>query len=193
MIKQIYDLVKKCSKEHKLVNSFKYDLLSKAAGVGEDPTPLVFLEMPLYFGNVNVQDGTVPCSFSIDIVLNPQSLENYDVEQLTDVSCQEIASQIAQQFIARMRNLYRDGESSVNIINYSILTLQRWYDDASYGVRLSIKASVVNEISFCSDDDYFDPNKEFNNEELLSSIDTDDASGCESLSLSWKLPTINFN
>lgn len=190
MVNQVYSLIKRLAREHKLINSFKYEMLSKAAGVGEDITPLVFLEMPIYFGNVKVQDGTVPCQFNIDILLNPQALENYNVDQLTDVSCQEIASQIAQQFIARIRNLYKEGETTVSILDYSIVTLQRWYDDSSYGVRLSIKASVINEIQFCSDDDYFDPNKEFNNDVILPSIDTDDAQGC--VSMDYKLPNFTL-
>ena len=191
MIAQVYNLVKRLSREHKLIQSFKYEMLSKSAGVGEDQYPLVFLEMPLYFGNLEVQGGVIPTTFNIDIVLNPQSLENYDVEQLTDVSCQEIASQIAQQFIARMRNLYKEGESTVNVYNYSIMTLQRWYDDASYGVRLTVNASVINEINFCLDDDYFDPEKEFNKDTLLQPIDTDDAEGC--VNFSWKLPNITLD
>lgn len=186
MIKQVYDLILKISREHKLINSFKYEMLSKAAGTGEDATPLVFLEMPLYFGSVNIQDGTIPVTFNVDIILNPQALENFDVEQLTDVSCQEIASQIAQQFIARMRNLYNDDETTVNVQNYSILTLQRWYDDASYGVRLTVNATVINEINFCMDDDYFDKEKEFKKDNLLEHIDTEDAAGCSELS--YKLP-----
>ena len=191
MIKQVYDLIKRLSREHRLINGFKYDMLSKAAGTGEDHTPLVFLEMPIYFGSINVQDGTIPTTFNIDIVLNPQALENYDVEQLTDVSCQEIASQIAQQFIARIRNLYKEGETTVNVQNYSILTLQRWYDDASYGVRLTVNATVINEINFCMDDDYFDPNKELKKDDLLEPIDTEDASGC--INFSWKLPNITLD
>lgn len=191
MVKQVYDLIKRVATEHKLVNSFKYEMLSKAAGIGEDPTPLVFLEMPIYFGNAEVQDGVIPCSFNIDIVLNPQALENFDVEQLTDVSCQEIASQIGQQMIARMRNLYINDETTVHVLDYSVVTLQRWYDDASYGVRMTINANIVNEIEFCMDDDYFDPNKEFRKEQLLNVVDTEDASGC--VPLSWKLPTINLD
>lgn len=186
MIKQVYDLILRISREHKLINSFKYEMLSKAAGTGEDATPLVFLEMPLYFGSVNIQDGTIPVTFNVDIILNPQALENFDVEQLTDVSCQEIASQIAQQFIARMRNLYMNDETTVNVQNYSILTLQRWYDDASYGVRLTVNATVINDINFCMDDDYFDKDKEFKKDNLLEHIDTEDAAGCSELS--YKLP-----
>lgn len=190
MVKQVYDLVKQLATEHVLINSFKYDRLSKSAGTGEDKTPLVFLEMPIYFNKTEPFGGVVPCSFNIDIVLNPQALSNYDVEQLTPVTCQEIASQIAQQFIARMRNLFNEQKSEVSVQNYSILTLQRWYDDSSYGVRVTINANVVNEINFCLDDDYFDPNKEFKKDKILPDIDTTDATGC--VSMSYKLPTISL-
>lgn len=190
MIKQVYDLMKRVSREHRLIQCFKYDMLSKSAGVGEDLYPLVFLEMPIYFNSVGVQDGTVPTTFNFDIVLNPQALENYDVPQLKDVSCQEIASQVAQQMIAHIRNLYKEGETDVNVQSYSIMTLQRWYDDNSYGVRVTVYGSIKNEIGFCSDDDYFDPSKEFSKDTLLQPIDTDDASGCQELS--YKLPNITL-
>lgn len=186
MIKQVYDLVKELATKHRLIRGFKYDQLSKGAGIGEDNTPLVFLEMPIYFDTYKVMDGSIPCTFNIDIVLNPQALENYNVRQLTDVSCQEIASQIAQQFIARMKNLYLNDESTVNVQSYSILTLQRWYDDASYGVRLTVNATIVNEINFCMDEDYFDEKKELDENTILPEIDTDDAQCC--VPLSYKLP-----
>ena len=188
MVKTIIDLVRGLAETHKLIRSFRYDSLGKAAGTGEDDVPLVFLEMPIYYGDVGVMQGVIPCTFNVDIVLNPQALENFDVEQLTPESCQEIASQVAQQFVARMRNLYRDGDSTVSVLSYSILTLQRWYDDSSYGVRLTVDCTVVNEIGFCVDDDYFDSGKTFDNSSLLPDIDTDGATGC--VSLSYKLSNI---
>lgn len=190
MVKKIIDLVRDIAQTHKLIRSFRYDQLGKAAGTGEDECPLVFLEMPLYFGNVLTMQGIIPSTFSLDIVLNPQALENFDVTQLTPESCQQIASQIAQQFIARMRNLYVAGESEVSVVSYSILTLQRWYDDNSYGVRLTVDCKVVNNIGFCLDDDYFDSGKTFDNQALLPDIDTDGALGC--LSLDFKLPNIDL-
>lgn len=190
MIKQVYDLIKTLATEHKVIRGFKYDTLSKAAGTGEDNYPLVFLEMPLMFGRANLNDGAIPCQINLDIVLNPQALDNFKVNPLTPVTCQEIASQIALQFIARMRNLYKEGESTVSINSYSILTLQRWYDDKSYGVRLSINAMVQSEINWCLDDDYFDPEKELPKDDILEDVNTDDAEGCTPLS--WKLPKIDL-
>ena len=186
MIKQVYDVVKELATQHKLINSFKYGLLSKKAGTGEDVMPLVFLEMPIYFGKVGILDGIVPVQFNIDIVLTPQAFDNFPVNPLNPQTCQEIASQIALSFVARMRNLYKDRMTTLSVTNYSILTLQNWYDDKCYGVRLSVNAEIMNEINFCLDDDYFDPDKELNEAELLKDIDTDDATGC--IQLSYKLP-----
>jgi hypothetical protein len=190
MIKRIHDLVERLAREHKLVNTFKYEMLSKSAGSGEDITPLVFLEMPIYFNNMVTLGGVIKATFNIDIVLNPQALHNYEIPQLTGADCQQIASQIAQQFIARMRNLYLNQESSIEVADYSIMTLQRWYDDASYGVRLTVRANLENEINFCMDDDYFDPTKEFTEKDILPKVDTNDSQGC--VSLGWKLPQIDL-
>lgn len=190
MINKIVDSVRQMASEHKLIRTFVYDELNKLAGIGEQIYPLVFLEMPLYFSRASVTDGLIPVTFNIDIVLNPQALTNYPVRQLSPLSCQEIASQIALQFVARFRNLYKDGKSEIDVTSYSILTLQRWYDDKSYGVRLTINADVMSDIALCSDDDYFDPEKELTEKDLLDDIDTDNAQGCTSLS--YKLPKINI-
>ena len=190
MINKIVDIVKQMATEHKLIKSFIYDELNKLAGIGEQKYPLVFLEMPIYYSKASVMDGVMPVTFNIDIVLNPQAFHNYPVKQLTPLSCQEIASQIALQFVARLRNLYKDGKSEIDVTNYSILTLQRWYDDKSYGVRITVNADVKSDIALCSDDDYFDPNKELTEKDLLNNIDTDDAQGCQSLS--YKLPKIKI-
>lgn len=88
MIKRIHDLVERLAREHKLVNTFKYEMLSKSAGSGEDITPLVFLEMPIYFNNMVTLGGVIKATFNIDIVLNPQALHNYEIPQLTGADCQ---------------------------------------------------------------------------------------------------------
>ena len=55
MIKDIVDLFYRLSEQHKLVKSFKYDRVSKGAGVGDEFHPMVFLEDPLFFGNASAQ------------------------------------------------------------------------------------------------------------------------------------------
>ena len=191
MINKIVDTVKQMATEHKLIRSFVYDELNKLAGIGEQIYPLVFLEMPIYYSKAAVTDGLIPVTFNIDIVLNPQALRNWPIKQLTPLSCQEIASQIGLQFVARLRNLFKEQKSEIDVTAYSILTLQRWYDDKSYGVRLTINADVMSDIALCSDDDYFDPDKELTEKDLLNNIDTEDAQGCTSLS--YKLPKIQLD
>ena len=49
----------------------------------------------------------------------------------------------------------------------------------------------MSDIALCSDDDYFDPEKELTEKDLLNNIDTEDAQGCQSLS--YKLPKIQLD
>ena len=98
MINKIVETVKQMATEHKLIRSFVYDELNKLAGIGEQIYPLAFLEMPIYYSRAAVTDGLIPVTFNIDIVLNPQALRNWPIKQLTPLSCQEIASQIAVCF-----------------------------------------------------------------------------------------------
>lgn len=190
MVKEIYDTIKKVAETHKLIKTFRYDMLSNVGGNGEDTYPMIFLEMPLYLGTTSVTKGTTPFTINLDIVLTPQALENYDVKQLSNVSCQHMASQIALQIVSRLRNLYRNDESTMEVKNYSMMTLQNWYDDSAYGVRLTIDGTIYNEINYCTDDDYFDENKKIDKEHFLSKINTDDAEGCKSFE--YKLPNFDL-
>lgn len=179
MIKEIVNLFYKLSEKHKLIRSFKYDRLSKGAGVGDEMMPHVFLEDPLYFGNTDTTTGTVPVTINFDVVVTPQLLENWKIYASTEAG-QNLCYHIALNFIAKIREMIKDGvlEWVLSIASWNFITLKHWYDNDADGVRFTIVLNVRNQINFCDTDEHFDEEKEFDIKKYLPEIETDDASGC---------------
>lgn len=179
MVKDIVDLFYELSEKHKLIRSFKYDRLSKGAGVGDEMMPHVFLEDPLYFGNTDTTTGTVPVTINFDIVITPQLLENWGINPSTEAG-QNLCHGIALNFIAKIRQMMKDGDllNVLSIASWNFVTLKHWYDNDCDGVRCTLVLNVRNEINFCDTDEHFDENKEFDIKKYLPEIETDDASGC---------------
>lgn len=179
MVKDIVDLFYELSEKHKLIRSFKYDRLSKGAGVGDEMMPHVFLEDPLYFGNADTNSGTVPVTINFDIVITPQLLENWGINPSTEAG-QNLCHSIALNFIAKIRQMMKDGDllSVSSIASWNFVTLKHWYDNDCDGVRCTLVLNVRNEINFCDIDEHFDEEKEFDIKKYLPEIDTDSAQGC---------------
>ena len=179
MVKDIVDLFYELSEKHKLIRSFKYDRLSKGAGVGDEMMPHVFLEDPLYFGNTDTTTGTVPVTINFDIVITPQLLENWGINPSTEAG-QNLCHGIALNFIAKIRDMMKDGDllNVSSIASWNFVTLKHWYDNDCDGVRCTLVLNVRNEINFCDIDEHFDEEKEFDIKKYLPEIETDDAQGC---------------
>lgn len=179
MVKDIVHLFYELSEKHKLIRSFKYDRLSKGAGVGDEMMPHVFLEDPLYFGNADTNSGTVPVTINFDIVITPQLLENWGINPSTEAG-QNLCQGIALNFIAKIRQMMKDGDllNVSSIASWNFITLKHWYDNDCDGVRCTLVLNVKNEINFCDIDEHFDENKEFDIKKYLPEIETDDAQGC---------------
>ena len=191
MIKEIVNLFYKLSEKHKLIRSFKYDRLSKGAGVGDEMMPHVFLEDPLYFGNTDTTTGTVPVTINFDVVVTPQLLENWNIYASTEAG-QNLCYHIALNFIAKIRQMIKNGDLDwvSSIASWNFITLKHWYDNDADGVRFTIVLNVRNQINFCDTDEHFDENKEFDIKKYLPEIETDDAQGC--VVFSSKLPKFNI-
>lgn len=179
MIKNIVSLFYKLSEKHKLVRGFKYGRLSKDMGIGSEAHPFVFLEQPLYFGNTDTTTGTVPVTLNVDFLITPQMLENYDIYPSTEAG-QNLMYHIGLNFIAKIREMIKDGDVDwiSSIASWNWLTLYHFYDNDADGVRFTIVLNVKNQINFCDIDEHFDDSKEFDIQQYLPDIKTDDASGC---------------
>lgn len=179
MIKNIVELFYELSEKHRLIKSFKYDRLSKGAGVGDEMMPHVFLEDPLYLGNTDTKTGTLPVTINFDVVVTPQMLENWNIYPSTEAG-QNLCYHIALNFIAKIREMLMDGDADwiSSIASWNFVTLKHWYDNDCLGIRCTLVLNVRNEINFCDTDEHFDPEKEFVITNYLPDIETDDAQGC---------------
>ena len=179
MIKKLVELFYKLSEKHKLVRGFKYGTLSKDMGIGSEAHPFVFLEQPLYFGNTDTTTGTVPVTLNVDFLITPQMLENYGIYPSTEAG-QNLMYHIGLNFIARIRQMIQNGDLdwASSIAGWNWLTLYHFYDNDCDGVRCTLVLNVKNEINFCDIDEHFDNSKEFDIQQYLPDIKTDDASGC---------------
>ena len=201
MINSIIRTFYNIAKEHKLIRQFKYDRLSKGSGIGEENHPLVFLEDPIYVHDSTLSDGSVKCTVNFDIVMTPQAFENYNVKQLSPEECQTIAHSIALNFVAKLKDIalhYEDYDeekynTSIRVLEYNFVTLRYWYDNSASGVRCTMVISVDNPINYCDLEEHFDPEKEFDINDLLQPINTDDAAGCSDVVFDYKLPKFHLD
>lgn len=192
MIKDIVEIFYDLAKQHKLIRSFKYEQLSKAMGTGEDNYPMFFLEDPVYIDDGTTNGGTNHATINFDIIMTPQAFQNYNMKQLSELDCQNTAQSIALNIIAKLRNEIKEEKISsiIDVKSWSFLTLRRYYDDSTSGIRCTLRVSVPNDIYYCDLDEHFNKDKNFSTEKLLSDIPTDNAEGC--ITFDYKLPNINL-
>lgn len=191
MINTINNYFYELSRQHKLIMTYRFDELSKIKGIGYDKYPLCFLEEPLYISNRSVTNGKVSATVNFDILLTPQQLENWDIKQPTTEDLQNVAYHIALNYIAKIRDDYHNSKTSIQVLSYSFITLERFGDDNAYGVRCTLNLLVDNDIYFCDVEDHFDENKEINITSILPNINSDNASSCSG-DFSYKLPKIKL-
>lgn len=195
MVKQIVELFYKLSKEHILINSFKYDLPSKTLGVGEDNYPLCLLEQPILLDASNLNASYVRVNLDFQILFAKQNLDNFDIPKPSVMDSQSLAYQIALTYIAKIKAISKaiDSDEYINmeVLDYSIVTLTNHTDDDCDGVRCTLNLNMRNPINFC-DLSMFDENKEFEVTEYLPKIDTDDAEGCNGKFV-YKFPKFNLD
>lgn len=191
MIKNIVDLFYKLSETHKLIRSFKYGQVTKRQGIGEENHPLVFLEDPIYINDATYTTGQIDCIVNFEILLTPQAFKNWNVEQLSVIDCQNIAHSIALNFVARIKEMWYNEETGIEVKNYNFVTLTNYYDNNASGIRCTMTLLLPNPINYCDTEEHFDDEKTFDVGSLLSDIETDTPDGCVT-TWEYKLPKIDF-
>lgn len=193
MINTIVNTFYKIAEQHKLIRSFKYEQLSKAAGIGNELMPQLFVEDPLLIDYGTLTNGTMRATVNIDIVCARQNLENKNLYPESQ-SAQSLCYSIALNILAKLREMIKEEEAEniLGIISFSFLTLRRWYDNNADGIRMTVVLNIKNEINFCDLDEHFDPRKEFEFDQYLPIYNTDDAIGCAVFNGENKLPTFKL-
>lgn len=179
MIKTILDYLYITSGKEKNLNTFHYNYPDKILGNGDDIYPLILVEEPIKIDNYDISSlygNTV--TVNVQILVN--SKENSKVEN------QESAEQILNNLIAYIKE-----DNVMKIKNYSTLYLSNYTDDASFGIRATITASIKSEIDLCDYLSNFDDTKIFSTSSKLYDINTDSPTEC-STTFSYRLPKFNF-
>ena len=192
IIKQIVDTFYTLSEKHKLVRSFIYGRVSKKKGTGEQLYPEVLLEDPIYLNRATPLQGQIPVQVNFTVTCLPHAFNNYNVRQLTEEECQNVCHQIALSFISKIRHDNKEffTRKGIEVSDFSFLTLRNWGDDDAAGVRCSLVLLVDNDIQLCDIDEHFDPEKEFDLGDKLSTINTDNPVSCEA-TFDYKLPKLS--
>lgn len=171
MLKEIYDIFYKYSKEHILIKSFKYGTLSHDQGIGEEMLPQVFLESPIYFeGDVNKASSV---SLTFDVLFGNLSADA-DGNKPTPIVLQCLAEEVAKSFVGRLTT----ENDILEVYDFSLLQLNKFYDNDAYGVRCSVKMAVNPHLFYCEDTINFDKDKEFDVSSVLPTYETNNPKGC---------------
>lgn len=165
MISTIVSEFKRAAQAHKAVKGFTYDNPSKKMGFGEAHYPHIFLEEPIISQDFDTEvSGLVEFTASVDVLL-------FGVDNL---SLQTQAETILYQVIAKIND-----NEMIRINSLNIVSLSRYNDDNTAGVRATISVSALNDYMRCVDEEEFDPNKEFETNDVLPDINTDGAESCD--------------
>lgn len=171
MLKEIYEIFYKYSKEHILVKSFRYGTLSHDMGIGDEMLPQIFLESPILFSGNAHKASSVELTF--DVLFGNLSV-NENMEAPTPIELQCLAEDIAKSFVGRLTN----EDDVLEVGDFSLLQLNKFYDNDVYGVRCSVTLMVNPNLFYCADTINFDETKEFSKESILPMYKTDNPSGC---------------
>lgn len=173
MIKKVINTFYTAARQHKLVNSFAYAIPSKIVGRGEDKYPMVTLEEPVRFtGSPDSPMNELTVNLTVTTNEDKPSFENQD-------KCEMILYQLTS-FIREF------SKEPFNIESIDVVTLSKYNDDATDGVRATIRLAVRTDYSICTSE-FFDETKEFDADSPLPVIGTSDAEGC-GLVFDTKLP-----
>lgn len=173
MIKNIVEAFWHASQYHKEVNGFAYEIPSKIVGNGEDLYPMVVLEEPVRI-SPSFKVGVSQATINVTVTTN---------EDGSKVGNQAKCEKILYDIIAYV-NEYLSYRVTVN--SADIVSLSKYNDDSTDGVRATLQVAVFNDYNVCIEDK-FDTSKEFDDNSPLPDINTSSAEGCNNL-FNAKLP-----
>ena len=163
MIKDVVNIIKYISLRHKGVRTFKYQGEGFNNAQNNYGTYQVYLD-DISLHELNITNNVFKSSFELYILAQPN-----DEKEVLDV--QNEAFTIACDIIA-MIDEGSEFKAYFSVYDYSILTIARYTDDNSSGVKLSLTLRMPNPVSLCSLADNF--NDEPYEEEEDAQIDIEE-------------------
>ena len=165
MLKDVIEILKDVSLRHKGVYTFRYqgDDLNNAQNN--------FKMFQVYVDDVslhelNITTNIFKARFEIYII-------GFVDKDKTVLDIQNDAYTIAADIMAYI-DTKEEFQGILSVYDYSILTLARYTDDSSAGVKLSLVLQMPNPVNLCTLDDQFDDEPHKEEEDVRIDVDTED-------------------
>lgn len=148
MLKDVIDILKDISLRHKGVKTFRYQGDKFNNAQNNYATFQVYVD-DISYHELNITTNIFKATFEIYILSQPSGESGNTV-----LDVQNDAYTIACNIMAKI-----DGDSeyygTLSVYDYSLLTLARYTDDQSSGVKLSLTLQMPNPVNLCTLDDNF--------------------------------------
>lgn len=177
----VVDILYEIAKQHLSIKSFVYDSVNEI-GNGSELYPLFWLEDPILLNSTAANIIRVDFNFSITEV----PTNNSEVKAVQD-RCFATGLSV----IEKLRGL--KDITSMSVVDFSAVSLRRYYDNNAAGYRFSVTANRVNPQKLCKLNEEFDPSREFPKMDNLPKFDTNNKNGCAIFSDKSELPKFDLN
>lgn len=163
MLKDVINIIKDISLRHKGVKTFRYQGDKFNNAQNNHKTFQVYVD-DISLHELNITTNVFKAKFEIYILSQPN-----DEKSVLDI--QNEAYTIACDIMAYI-DTKEEFYGILSVYDYSLLTLARYTDDQSAGVKLSLTLEMPSPVSLCTLDDNF--NEEPYEEEEDTPIDIDE-------------------
>jgi len=165
MLKDVIDILKDVSLRHKGVYTFRYqgDDLNNAQN--NHKMFQVYVD-DISLHELNITTNIFNARFEIYII-------GFVHEDKTVLDIQNDAYAIACDIMAYI-DTKEEFYGVLSVYDYSILTLSRYTDDSSAGVKLSLTLQMPNPVNLCELDDNFDDEPHKEEEDFIIDINEDE-------------------
>lgn len=153
------------AKRHKAVKGFRYNRKG-GKGSGSDAYPLIWVDDPIYGGKAS--DSAMRETVNFDVLFLVSSEKEHR-------PAQSKALTIALSLVEEINKHFHTYKTRVESWEY--LTLSKYTDDDSAGVRFTARFTSAIPINLC--EQFFDDDKELEDFDPFPSISTEGAEGCE--------------
>lgn len=149
MLKDVINILRDISLRHKGVKTFRYQGDKFNNAQNNYATYQVYVD-DISLHQLNITTNIFKAEFEIYILSQPNGESGNTV-----LDVQNNAYTIACDIMAKIDN-DEEYHNVLSVYDYSLLTLARYTDDASAGVKLSLTLEMPNPVNLCELDDNFD-------------------------------------
>ena len=167
MLKDVIEILKNISLRHKGVRTFRYQGDKFNNAQNNYATYQVYID-DISLHELNITTNIFKARFEIYILSQPNGESGNTV-----LDVQNNAYTIACDIMAKIDNT-EEYYNVLSVYDYSILTLARYTDDQSAGVKLSLTLEMPNPVNLCTLDENFNDEPYSGDTDTEITIETND-------------------